>query len=99
MNREIEEESHQEEGQHTDAEKGKNVKYIEDKKASGKVQLPSWIHQENTSLTEKIEIKIYHAIASFPLFVTFGLYTYLYIFFVGVILLSLNALVLRLPIN
>lgn len=47
-------------------------------------QIPPWMIQEQVSFQEKIEIKLFQLISIFPVFVTFGLYTYFIVFYVGV---------------
>lgn len=46
--------------------------------------IPSWMIQEKVSLAERLEVRLYQLISVFPVFVTFGLYTYLLVFYVGV---------------
>jgi hypothetical protein len=44
--------------------------------------IPSWMVQEKISFLENFEVKVYQLISIFPVFVTFGLYTYLLIFYI-----------------
>ena len=53
-------------------------------KQQSKGSQPPWMQAEKISTWEKIEICIYKFISIFPVFVTFGLYSYLFTFFVGV---------------
>ena len=46
--------------------------------------VPLWMVADKVSFWEKTEVRLYQLISVFPVFVTFGLYTYLLIFYVGV---------------
>lgn len=47
--------------------------------------MPPWVQAEKVSLTERLEIAVYKFISVFPVFVTFGLLTYLISFYATVI--------------
>jgi hypothetical protein len=57
---------------------------IEKPETSRSVQIPPWMVQDKVSFWEKVEIKLFQLISIFPVFVTFGLYTYFLVFYVGV---------------
>jgi hypothetical protein len=62
----------------TDANRGSQAK------EAPKANLPPWMMAEKTSGWEKAEILVYKLISIFPVFVTFGLYTFLFTFYLGV---------------
>lgn len=43
--------------------------------------VPQWMVTEKISLAEKLELRLYQLISVFPVLVTFGLYTYLLVFY------------------
>lgn len=45
------------------------------------VAVPLWMVADKVSFWEKAEVKLYQLISVFPVFVTFGLYSYLLIFY------------------
>lgn len=47
--------------------------------------MPPWVQAEKVSLAERLEIAVYKFISVFPVFVTFGLLTYLISFYATVI--------------
>ena len=69
-------------------------------KQQNKVTSPPWMQVEKISVWERTEICIYRFISIFPVFVTFGLYTQLFSFFIGVSYNNCNdTIVLRLSNN
>lgn len=63
-------------------------------KSSG---VPIWLTQEKVSLRERLEVRLYQFISIFPVLVTFGLYTYLLIFYCGVSISRITIIVLFVP--
>lgn len=53
-------------------------------KTTTKSSLPPWMQAERVSFGERFEIFLYRFVSIFPVFVTFGLFSYLGVFFVGV---------------
>ena len=46
--------------------------------------MPPWMQAEKVSMGERLEILVYKFVSVFPVFVTFGLCTFLFIYYVGV---------------
>jgi hypothetical protein len=71
----------------TEEQKKKEANRMQMQKAQVKASFPPWMRAEKVSFSEKLEIKLYQIISLFPVMVTFGLYLYLFIFYVVVILI------------
>ena len=68
----------------SEEERKREMNRMSIQKQQSKGSQPPWMQAEKISTWEKIEICIYKFISIFPVFVTFGLYSYLFTFFVGV---------------
>ena len=68
----------------SEEEKVRDSNQANPQKDQNKANLPPWMIAEKTSAWEKAEILTYKLISIFPVFVTFGLYTYLFVYYLGV---------------
>jgi len=68
-------------------------------KTSAKSHLPPWMQAEHVSFGERFEIWMYRFVSIFPVFVTFGLFTYLGAFYIGVSTSYVNFIVLLVSVD
>jgi hypothetical protein len=78
----------------TQEERKREMNRMQLQKDSAKSHLPPWMQAEKVSMGERFEIFMYRFVSIFPVFVTFGLYSYLGVFYIGVTTYSLNSVVL-----
>ena len=68
----------------SEEERKKEVSRMNIQKAQQKSSQPPWMQAEKISTWEKLEIFLYKFVSIFPVFVTFGLYLYFFVFYIGV---------------
>ena len=75
-------------------ERSREMSRMHPQKQSSRNTLPPWMQAEKISFGERFEICLYRLVSIFPVFVTFGLFSYLALFYLGVTIQHVNSIVL-----